>query len=154
MVTPMKNSSQNLYNMENTNETFQPLLSGRVKSNLGKYSSKSSHYAQRLLHGSQVKDIRYVDPETNRYIGYSPRTRKAMEAIGDIKMMLNRRRELRNKLHANLVLQKEQQAPRVGIFSEKSSHKSQTFLPPINGGLNAYHSNMEHTQTTKDLNDR
>ena len=45
----------------------------------------------------------------NRYTPYSPRTRKALEAIGDIKMILSRRREQRKKLHAGLIIAGDQQ---------------------------------------------
>ena len=40
-----------------------------------------------------------MDPATGRYIPYSPRTRKALEAIGDIKMMIARKRESRRLLY-------------------------------------------------------
>ena len=47
------------------------------------------------MKGPSVRDAREIDPETGRYIGYSPRTRKALEAIGDIKQMLERRKMAR-----------------------------------------------------------
>ena len=39
---------------------------------------------------------------TGRYIPYSPRTRKALEAIGDIKMMIARKREARRQLYTDI----------------------------------------------------
>ena len=43
---------------------------------------------------------------TGRYIPYSPRTRKALEAIGDIKMMIARKREARRQLYTDINQQK------------------------------------------------
>ena len=70
------------------------------RKSLNRYTSKSSYYAQRLIKGP-CRDSRELDPVTGRYIPYSPRTRKALEAIGDIKMMIARKREARSKLYTD-----------------------------------------------------
>ena len=110
------------------------------KTSFSRYTSKSSHYAQRMIHGQ--KDYRLTNPQLggqNRYTPYSPRTRKAMEAIGDIKHILERRRENRKKFQEDMLLMGDNMSQR--LLSPQLNSPSTDDKYRYNSPSHAYGSN-------------